>query len=245
MTRFLPIVGETRAGPAGRAGGPAAAPALLRRRVFVGAAAALALPVSSLARAASPSREAAASSHFPMGPVVPARALDRWTVTTHQGQRAELASLLRGKVTALQLMFTGCSVSCPIQGALFSQAQQQLGTTLPVAQFVSLSIDALGDHPASLRAWLQRHGAAPGWQAVVPAPADVDAIVNRIGQGGDKRPAGSDPHVTQVYVFDPRAELVWRTAALPPPARIVEAVRQIAAASASTVPGARQRGAQL
>jgi protein SCO1 len=180
-------------------------------------------------RAAPDPREVARSSHFPFGPVVPTRPIGAWPVTTHAGLATDLPSLLRGKVTAVQLMFTGCSATCPIQGALFAQAQRDLKGAVAGAQFLSISIDALGDTPAALAAWLKKFAAAPGWLAALPRVQDVDAIVERLGSGGEKKPQGPDPHTGQVYVVDRRGELVFRTASMPPPAQIVDALRQVGA----------------
>lgn len=191
-----------------------------RRRVL---AAALCAPVAH-AQPRPEARDAARSAHFPFGPVVPARTLDAWPVRTHAGAATELPALLRGKVSALQLMFTGCSATCPIQGALFADAQRRLPPALAGAQFVSLSIDALGDTPQALADWLRRFGAGPGWLAALPRVKDVDAIVERLGRGGEAKASGSDPHPGQVYVFDREARLVYRTPGMPRPAQIVEAL---------------------
>lgn len=175
------------------------------------------------------SREAARSSHFPFGPVVPTRRVEPWPLLTHQGAKTDLQALLRGKVSAVQLMFTTCSATCPIQGALFAQAQARLKAAPGGVQWLSISIDALGDTPAALQAWLKQFGAAPGWVAVLPQVKDVEAIVERLGSGGEKRPVGPDPHTGQVYLFDRRAELVLRTPSMPTVAQIVEAVRAVEA----------------
>ena len=186
-----------------------------------------AAPAAAQAAGAPNARDVARSSHFPFGPVVPTRTLARWPVTTHLGVATELPALLRGRVTALQLMFTGCSATCPIQGALFAQAQRDLKGAVVGAQFLSVSIDALGDTPAALAAWLKKFSAAPGWLAAVPRVQDVDALVERLGSGGEKKPQGPDPHTGQGYVIDRRCELVFRTASMPPPAQIVDALRQV------------------
>ncbi len=193
---------------------------MMRRRHLLAAAMA-----SPLAHAQAPdAREAARSAHFPFGPVVPARTLESWPVRTHAGAATELPALLRGKVTALQLMFTGCSATCPIQGALFAEAQRRLTPKASGSQFVSLSIDALGDTPPALADWLRKLGAAPGWLGVLPRPGDVDAIVERLGRGGEAKASAKDPHPGQVYVFDREARLVYRTPGMPKPAQIVEAL---------------------
>lgn len=196
-----------------------------RRRAVLALLAAA--PAAVAAAGAPNARDVARSNHFPFGPVVPTRPLAPWPVTTHQGTTTDLPSLLRGKVTALQLMFTGCSATCPIQGALFAQAQRDLKGSVAAAQFLSVSIDALGDTPAALASWLKKFSAAPGWIAAVPRVQDVDALVERLGSGGEKKPQGPDPHTGQVYVIDRRGELVFRTASMPPPAQIVDALRQV------------------
>lgn len=190
---------------------------------------------------------AAKSSHFPFGEVNPVRRTQPWPITTHAGQSTDLARLLRGKTTALQFMFTGCTASCPIQGALFAQAQilarsgpNRATRTLPDAQpdahataarqlqWLSLSIDALADSPARLQAWLQKFSAQPGWLAAVPAVADVDRIQAAWGEGGQGALSTRDPHSGQVFVFNRAAELVYRTAAIPPASDILRAMLEVA-----------------
>lgn len=191
-----------------------------RRRLLLGGALAL----------AGAARANDGGNHFPFGRVLPPRGMDAWPVTTHGGVRTDLPALLAGKVTAVQLMFTGCGGTCPIQGSLFAGAQQALGGRPGGAQFLSISIDALGDTPAALAAWLTKFGAAPGWLAALPQARDVEAIIERLGRGGEKRPAGPDPHTGQVHLFDRRARLVYRTPSLPRPAQIATLLREIQAA---------------
>ena len=196
-----------------------------RRRFLLGAAAAWA--GSARAADAPQARAAARSSHFPFGPVVPVRRVDAWPLVTQAGRGTDLQSLLRGKVSAVQLMFTGCSATCPIQGALFAQAQALMKVPPGGVQWLSISIDPLGDTPAALQAWLRQFGAGPAWQAALPRVVDVEAIIERLGSGGEKRPTGPDPHTGQVFLFDRRAELVLRTPSMPTAAQIVEAVRAV------------------
>ena len=77
-------------------------------------------------------------------------------LTDTLGRSIDLSTLLRGKVTAVQLMFAGCSSTCPIQGAVFAAVAQQVKA--PDAQLLSLTIDPLGDSPQALRSWLGRFG---------------------------------------------------------------------------------------
>jgi len=177
-------------------------------------------------------RAAAASAHFPFGPVVPARPMPAWPLTTHLGQATSLRALTQGKLTALQLMFTGCSATCPIQGAIFAEAQRQLGAGAGVsgAQFVSLSIDPLSDTPKALAAWLQGLGALPGWVAAAPRMNELDALFELLSGPRVGKRSGPDPHTGQAYLLNRRGELVYRSADLPPPDQIVTMMRRVDAA---------------
>ncbi len=172
-------------------------------------------------------RAAAASAHFPFGPVVPARPMPAWPLTTHTGQATTLRTLTQGRLTALQLMFTGCSATCPIQGAIFAEAQRQLGARVAGAQFVSLSIDPLSDTQQALAAWLKNLGAQAGWVAAAPRMAELDALFELLSGPRIGKRSGPDPHTGQVYFLSRRGELVYRSADLPPPEQIVQLMRQI------------------
>jgi protein SCO1/2 len=178
---------------------------------------------------AAVSADESRSTHFPFGPVAPARVLAGWTVKTHDGRSTDLPTLLRGRVTALQLMFTGCSATCPIQGALFAQAQRDLTLAPGVAQFLSLSIDPLADNPAALAAWLHKFSARPGWLAASPRIEDVDAIVAILGSGGQSvADRTRDPHTGQVYLINRQGALVFRLPSMPTPSDINAALAAVA-----------------
>jgi protein SCO1/2 len=140
------------------------------------------------------------------------------------GASAGLAALLRGRVTALQLMFTGCSSVCPIQGAIFERVQDLLPEQQSAGiQLVSLSIDPRGDTPRAMQAWLERFDARAGWIAVAPTPKDLDRLLDLFGQGSN----ALETHTTQVNIIDRRAELVFRTPVLPSADAIASILRRV------------------
>jgi protein SCO1/2 len=155
---------------------------------------------------------ASMSAHASFGPVDPREALPSMKVSTLEGASVDLASTLKGSVVALQLMYTGCSATCPIQGAMFAQLQQKLSSAHSEVQLVSISIDPRGDDPMSLRAWLRRHGAnAKQWRALLPQAQDVDRL-QAVLKG---RSTGADRHTPQVYVLDRQGRLMYRTGDMP------------------------------
>ena len=163
---------------------------------------------------------AISSAHGGVGRLKPPLALpSKSTFVRSDGVRMPLQSILQGKTTALQLMFTGCSETCPLQGALFASVQERL-PTLPAKkiQLLSISIDPMDDAKA-LSSWLQRFGAGNGWLAAVPADRNIAALNAALQQGTPP----INNHSSQVYFIDPRGRLVWRSEDLPP----VEVVMRI------------------
>lgn len=166
------------------------------------------------------------AAHAHGGLVLPPLAPPAVRLRMHDGRTLSPPALFEGRVTALQLMFTGCSATCPIQGALFAEVERQLlaRRTVPGdVQLVSTSIDVLGDDPAALAAWLRRFGAGGLWRAATPAVADLDRWLDFL-QG---RRAGADRHTTQVFLFDRRGQLVLRTVDLPPPTEVVRLLDEL------------------
>ena len=184
---------------------------------MLGAAAALA------AGPMSPIRPAAHVAPGVVDPPVPVPSIG---LTTASGLSQPLAQALTGHLTAVQLMFTTCSATCPIQGALFGELQRQLARSPLDWRLLSISIDALGDTPARLRGWLLQHGArADRWTAAVVSVRDVERLLDFV-RG---RASGPDRHTPQVYVFDAQARLRVRSTDLPPPVAVATLMREVAA----------------
>ena len=185
-----------------------------RRAILCGSAVALldALAPSALA-------------HNDAGEVKPPQLPPDTALTLQDGSRTTLRAVLSGKVTALQLMFTSCRATCPIQGALFAKAAKQLGDSVATAQWLSLSIDPARDDPAALRRWMDHLGAHPRWRAGRPEAKQLDALVGFLKS---KNP-GPDPHTAQVYYFDQKSQLVLRSVDFPPIPDILQILKKLAA----------------
>jgi protein SCO1/2 len=171
------------------------------------------------------------AAHGLLGPVTPPLSLPDIGLTLHDGRRTRLSALLSGRVCALQLMFTGCSSICPIQGAVFADVQRQLvaagrpGRRDAVSfGLVSISIDALGDDARALAAWRQRHGADRDWLAAVPSVDDIDRLIEVL-RG---RATGVDRHTAQVFITDRAGRLAYRCAELAAASAVVQALRGVA-----------------
>jgi len=161
--------------------------------------------------------------HDPFGRVEPAQPAPSLPLIQDDARQADLAQLLRGKTTAVQLMFTGCSATCPIQGALFAEVARRLPANGGL-ELLSLSIDPLSDNPPALSAWLKKFGPSRLWRAAAPRVGDVDRLLDFL-RG---RSATADRHTAQVYLFDRQARFVFRTPDLPPPAYVVTLLGEVA-----------------
>jgi protein SCO1 len=162
-----------------------------------------------------------AQEHGPVKP--PIRAPDI-SITRFDGVSTSLLALANHHATAVQLMFTGCSTTCPMQGAIFEQAQKMLSDHAARGiQLLSLSVDPQNDSPEALTAWLRRFHAGPGWIAAAPQLKDVERVRSFFGRGR----SALDNHTTQVQVLNRDGLLVWRTFELPAAEEIARILQRV------------------
>lgn len=99
-------------------------------------------------------------------------------VTTHEGKKVRFYSdLVKGKVVAVNFVFTNCSTICPASGALFASLQQQHDRV----HFISISIDPTVDTPKKLSAWSKQFRKNDTWTLVTGSQAAIDQIVKAFG----------------------------------------------------------------
>lgn len=168
-----------------------------------------------------PPVETVISGHRTSGPVLPPRPLPSMTVRLDNGESNELKSLLAGHWTLVQLMFTGCSTTCPIQGAVFSKVQDELKAANLDAQLLSISIDPLGDDPKALTKWLDSFGHGPSWRAAIPPNEGLGPLLDNLGGRGK----GVDIHDARAYLIDPDGNLRFITVELPSSELLVNLVK--------------------
>jgi protein SCO1/2 len=178
-----------------------------RRRWLAGAATWALGGIEARAASAAPA-PSTTTGPAPSGWAEPRREPPALALHCEDGRIRALPDCLRGAVTAVQLMFTGCNGSCPVQGALFAQ----IASRLPAQgfQLLSLSVDALGDSPPTLAHWQARFGAPTrAWRAAVPAVADVDRLAAFLR--GLPPGMANGAHTAQVFVFDAQGRLAHRS----------------------------------
>jgi cytochrome oxidase Cu insertion factor (SCO1/SenC/PrrC family) len=92
--------------------------------------------------------------------------------------------VLKDQVVLISFLFTNCGNACPLQTRALVEVAGLLGDEVGKSlRFVSISIDPERDTPAAMKAFAQKHGAdRAGWLFLTGDPANVNAVVKKLGQ---------------------------------------------------------------
>jgi protein SCO1/2 len=104
-------------------------------------------------------------------------------LTTQDGKVVHFYDdLLKGKAVIINMMYTSCTYSCPLETAKLSQLQRILGDRIGKDIFIySISIDPEHDRPEVLKAYARKFGVKRGWLFLTGRKADVQLINKRLG----------------------------------------------------------------
>jgi protein SCO1/2 len=99
------------------------------------------------------------------------------TLLSQDRKEVKLQGYLEDKPVVLGFIFTSCTTICPVQGAMFSNMQKQLGPDAVKVRFVSISIDPQNDTPERMKEFLERYHARDGWDFLTGDKADIDKVL--------------------------------------------------------------------
>ena len=104
-------------------------------------------------------------------------------LTTQDGKTVHFYDdVLKGKIVAINLIYTNCEYSCPLETARLAQVQKILGDRVGKdIFFYSISIDPERDTPQVLKAYAEKFHAGPGWTFLTGKKQDIDLISRRLG----------------------------------------------------------------
>ena len=124
------------------------------------------------------------------------------TFTTQDGTRVRFYDdLLKGKIVAINLIYTTCQYSCPLETARMAQVQKLLGDRMGRdVFFYSITIDPEHDTPEVLKAYGERYHAGPGWLFLTGTPADIELVSRKLGLYSAPNPANPDGHTPYLLV---------------------------------------------
>src|SRR3954447_5564908 len=92
------------------------------------------------------------------------------------------SDLVKGRVVAINTIFTTCTTICPIMGANFARLQKVLGDAgKQGVTLISISVDPAVDTPERLDQWMRGFGEVGGrWTALTGPKEDVDRLLKAL-----------------------------------------------------------------
>ena len=123
-------------------------------------------------------------------------------LTNQNGRKVRFYDdLIRGKIVVIDLIYTHCVDSCPLETARLVQVQKLLGDAVGrEIFFYSISIDPKRDTPAVLKSYAEKYHAGPGWMFLTGKKEDVDLLSKKIGLYTEPDPNDRDGHTPSVLI---------------------------------------------
>ena len=123
-------------------------------------------------------------------------------LTTQHGKTVRFYDdLVKGKIVAIDLIYTTCKYACPLETARLAQVQRLLGDRVGRdVFFYSITIDPDHDTPAVLAEYAEKYHAGPGWLFLTGAKADIELIGRKLGIYAGPDPSNPDGHVPYLLV---------------------------------------------
>jgi cytochrome oxidase Cu insertion factor (SCO1/SenC/PrrC family) len=135
------------------------------------------------------------------------------------------SDLVKGKVVAINFIFTTCTTICPPLGATFARVQKDLGErTGRDVHFISVSVDPVTDTPERLKAWGAKFKAGAGWTFVTGDKQTVDALLRALAASSASR----EDHSPTVLIGNDALGQWTRTYGLAKPSQIVQLINDAA-----------------
>ena len=112
------------------------------------------------------------------------------TLIDQNNQKVRIDQLLsEDRPTLVQFIFTSCTTICPVMGAVFGGAQEDIAAVAPNFRMVSISIDPEYDTPDKLREFAAKQNARPDWVFLTGAADDITTVTksfDALNQGDNK-----------------------------------------------------------
>jgi protein SCO1/2 len=109
--------------------------------------------------------------------------------------------LIKGKSVVLDMIYTHCVDSCPLETARLVQVQKILGDKVGKdVFFYSITIDPKRDTPKVLKQYAETYHVGPGWTFYTGKPADIELIAKKLGLYSDPDPTNRDGHQPGVLI---------------------------------------------
>jgi protein SCO1 len=147
------------------------------------------------------------------------------TVLDEDGREVRFYSdLVKGKIVAINFIFTTCTTVCPPLGATFARLQRSINPDLSKeVRLISISVDPAVDTPERLKAWAGKFGAQPGWKLVTGSKTELDKLLRALGG----YTAQKEDHTPTVLIGDAQRNKWTRVYGVARHARLKETIEQL------------------
>jgi cytochrome oxidase Cu insertion factor (SCO1/SenC/PrrC family) len=145
------------------------------------------------------------------------------------------SDLVKGRVVAINFIFTTCTTICPPLGATFARVQKDLAGR--DVQLISISVDPATDTPERLKAWGAKFHAGPAWTFVTGQKPLVDRLLRALGAST----ASPQDHSPTVLIGNDARGQWKRSYGLAPPRQLVQLIKD---AIEGRLDAVKQEGAQ-
>jgi protein SCO1 len=109
--------------------------------------------------------------------------------------------LIKGKVVVIDLIYTHCVDSCPLETARLVQVQKLLGDAVgKEIFFYSITIDPKRDTPQVLKDYSEKYHVGPGWTFLTGKKADIEMLSKKLGLYQDPDPNDRDGHLAALLI---------------------------------------------
>ena len=132
--------------------------------------------------------------------------------------------LVKGKVVAINFVFTTCTTICPPLTATFRRVQQQLAEQNSSAQLISISVDPAIDTPERLRDFAAKFKAEPGWAFVTGNTSDINSLLQQLGVAVTNK----NDHTPMILIGNDQAGYWTRAYGLSSPTSLVKMITEAA-----------------
>lgn len=123
--------------------------------------------------------------------------------------------LIKGKVVAIELMYTTCKYNCPLETARLVQVQKMLGDRMGKdVFFYSITIEPEIDTPKVLKAYAEKYKIGPGWTFLTGKEADIKLISKKLGLDFLPNPNDPDGHTPSLLIGNEATGIWMRNSAL-------------------------------
>src|SRR5262245_2717956 len=154
-------------------------------------------------------------------------------LVNQEGQPVRFRSdLVKGKIVAVNFIFTSCKGICPPMSANFAKLQERLDDRVGNGvELISVSVDPQTDAPQRRDTWRKSFGGGRGWTLVTGKKQDVDHLLKEMGVFA----ADKNNHSPFILLGDENAGKWTRVHGLTAPERLAEMIKEMCDASRTSV----------